>query len=60
MAATDINQASYDPARSKELVRLIKQKHPKAVIYFNDPKLVAQGLTKKVSGHHNHLHVILP
>jgi peptidoglycan hydrolase-like protein with peptidoglycan-binding domain len=59
MAATDINQASYDPARTKELVRLIKQKHPGAVIYFNDPRLTSQGLTQKVSGHHNHLHLIL-
>ncbi len=60
MAATDINQANYDPARTKELVLLIKQKHPGAVIYFNDPKLTAQGLTQKVTGHHNHLHLILP
>jgi peptidoglycan hydrolase-like protein with peptidoglycan-binding domain len=59
MAATDINQANYDPARTKELVLLIKEKHPGAVIYFNDPKLLALGLTKKVTGHHNHLHFIL-
>jgi len=60
MAATDINQSSYDPVRTKELVQLIRQKHPGCTIFFNDPKLVSLGLTRKVSGHHNHLHVILP
>lgn len=58
-AATDINQANYDPARTKELVLLIKRKHPEAVIYFNDPKLTALGLTRHVTNHHNHLHLIL-
>ena len=57
---TDINQSSYDPARTKELVLLMKQKHPGCTIYFNDPKLVNLRLTRKVKNHHHHLHFILP
>ncbi len=60
MAATAINESNYDPARTKELVLLIKRKHPGASIFFNDPILTKLGLTKAVSGHHNHLHLILP
>jgi peptidoglycan hydrolase-like protein with peptidoglycan-binding domain len=54
---TNIFDANYDPGLTKELVQLIKAKFPKAKVLFNDPQLVAAGLTKKASGHHNHLHV---
>lgn len=57
LVPTDVNHPSYDPALTKELVLLIRQKFPKAVILFNDPKLTSRGLTKQSPGHHNHLHV---
>ncbi|HEV3470439.1 MAG TPA: peptidoglycan-binding protein [Pyrinomonadaceae bacterium] len=57
LAPTEINHASYDPGMTKQLVLLIRAKFPKASVLFNDPKLVAQGLTKRVTGHHNHLHI---
>lgn len=59
MAATDINSNSYDPARTKELVMLIRQKHPKVDIIFNDPNLLKAKVTRFLEGHHNHLHVRL-
>lgn len=57
MAATDINSSSYDPAKTKELVTLIRQKHPKVDIIFNDPDLTKAKVTRFFKGHHNHLHV---
>lgn len=59
MAATDINSSSYDPARTKELVMLLRQKHPKVDIIFNDPTLIKAKMTRFLDGHHNHLHVRL-
>jgi hypothetical protein len=59
MAATDINSNHYDPEKTKELVRLIRQKHAKVDIFFNDPNLTKTKATKFVKGHHNHLHVRL-
>jgi peptidoglycan hydrolase-like protein with peptidoglycan-binding domain len=60
VAATEISNSSYDPARTKELVMLIREKHPKVKILFNDPTLTKAKLTKFFKGHHNHLHVQLP
>ena len=60
MAATEISSNSYDPVKTKELVMLIREKHPKVKILFNDPQLTKANLTKKFTGHHNHLHVQLP
>lgn len=59
MAATDINSPSYDPARTKELVLLIREKHPKVDIIFNDRQFIKAGLTRPFDGHDNHLHVRL-
>jgi hypothetical protein len=59
MAATDINSSSYDPAKTKELVMLIRQKHPKVDIIFNDPNLIKAKVTRFLKDHHNHLHVKL-
>ena len=60
MAATEIASSSYDPVRTKELVMLIREKHPRVAILFNDRKLTTAKLTKFFKGHHNHLHVKLP
>ena len=57
LAPTEINHSTYDHAMTKQLVLLIRAKFPKASVLFNDPKLIAQGLTKRASGHHNHLHI---
>lgn len=57
LSPTDVNHPSYDPAMTKELVLLIRQKFPKAVILFNDPKLTSRNLTRNSPGHHNHLHL---
>ncbi|HSE16396.1 MAG TPA: peptidoglycan-binding protein [Pyrinomonadaceae bacterium] len=60
MAATDFNNSTYDPVRTKELVMLIREKHPKVDIIFNDPKFVKAKLSRPFKGHDNHLHVRLP
>ena len=60
MAATDFNSSNYDAGRTKELVLLIREKHPKVDIIFNDPNLIKAKLTRFFDGHHNHLHVRLP
>jgi peptidoglycan hydrolase-like protein with peptidoglycan-binding domain len=54
---TNINEPSYDHALTRELVVLIRQKFVAAMILFNDPLLVADGLTRRFAGHDNHLHV---
>ncbi len=59
MAATDIHNAEYDPVKTRELVELIRKKHPKADIIFNDPKCIKAKLTRPLKDHDNHLHVQL-
>ena len=59
MAATDFKSNNYDPVRTKELVMLIREKHPKVDIIFNDPKFIKAKLSRFFEGHHNHLHVQL-
>ncbi|HST51854.1 MAG TPA: peptidoglycan-binding protein [Pyrinomonadaceae bacterium] len=56
LVPTTFNSANYDGALTKELAQLMKQKFPNSVILFNDPKLIAAGLTKQHAGHDNHLH----
>jgi len=60
IAATEISSNDYDPVRTKELVMLIREKHPKVDIIFNDPNFIKAKLTRFFKGHHNHLHVRLP
>jgi peptidoglycan hydrolase-like protein with peptidoglycan-binding domain len=55
--ATNINDASYDHALTRELVLLIRNTFPQVSILFNDPLLVGDQLTKRFEGHDNHLHV---
>lgn len=60
MVPVDVGATQYDPARTKELVMLIRERHPDVDIIFNDRALNRAGLTRNFNGHHDHLHVRLP
>jgi peptidoglycan hydrolase-like protein with peptidoglycan-binding domain len=51
--------ASYDRAATRDLVRALRAAAPGhvKVIYFNDPVLIREGLTRWYTGHDDHLHV---
>jgi peptidoglycan hydrolase-like protein with peptidoglycan-binding domain len=51
--------ATYDQAATRALVRSIRDTAPGHVklIFFNDPVLIAEGLTTEFPNHDNHLHV---
>jgi peptidoglycan hydrolase-like protein with peptidoglycan-binding domain len=51
--------ASYDRAATRDLVRAIRAAAPGhiKVIYFNDPVLIREGLTRWHTDHDDHLHV---
>ena len=50
---------TYDRAATRALVKAIRATAPGHVklIYFNDPVLIKEGLTKRYAGHDDHLHV---
>lgn len=56
---TNWRYTTYDRTATRALVRAIRAAAPGHVklIYFNDPVLVDEGLTKWYSGHDDHLHV---
>ena len=56
---TNYRQAAYDRAATRALIREIRAAAPGhvKVIYFNDPVLIGEGLTKRLAGHDDHLHV---
>jgi peptidoglycan hydrolase-like protein with peptidoglycan-binding domain len=57
--ATTYRLTSYDRTATRALVKAIRATaagHVK-LIYFNDPVLVGEGLTKAYAGHDDHLHV---
>jgi len=61
MAEVSIGQSQYDRARTKELVQLIRQRHPNVRrIFFNDDSFIQAQLTRHADGHDDHLHVELP
>lgn len=60
MAPTDIFSSTYDQARTRELVLLIRERHPGVRILNNDHDFIAAGLTRFFKNHHDHLHVNLP
>ena len=60
MRGADVRQDGYDQARTKELVLLIRERHPGVDIIFNDSTFVSAGLTRRFDGHFDHLHVRLP
>jgi hypothetical protein len=54
---TNINDKQYDQAATRALIEIIKKVVPDALVRFNDPKFVREGLTKQTDGHDNHLDV---
>ncbi|MFD8143919.1 penicillin-insensitive murein endopeptidase [Streptomyces sp. NPDC059708] len=50
---------SYDRAATRELVKALRAAAPGHVklVYFNDPQLIAEGLTVSYPNHDNHLHI---
>ena len=50
---------AYDRTATRVLIRALRAASPGHVnyIWFNDPKLIAEGLTRYHSGHDDHLHV---
>ena len=56
---TNWRSSTYDRSATRALVRAIRATAPGhvKVIYFNDPTLVREGLTRWYSGHDDHLHV---
>jgi peptidoglycan hydrolase-like protein with peptidoglycan-binding domain len=51
--------SSYDRTATRALVKAIRATAPGHVklIYFNDPVLINEGLTRALAGHDDHLHV---
>ena len=56
---TNYHLSSYDRNATRALIRAIRAAAPGHVklIYFNDPVLIAQGLTTHYAGHDDHLHI---
>ena len=56
---TNYRLASYDRTATRALVKAIRAAAPGHVklIYFNDPVLIREGLTRASAGHDDHLHV---
>lgn len=57
MAPTNINDESYDRAKTRQWCQLVKRIDPGATILFNDSQLIKEGLTRYYKGHHNHMHL---
>ena len=51
------NPNALDRDKMRELIKVIRQVNPNAIIYFNDPVLIKEGLTTFMKGHFNHIHV---
>ncbi|MEV6522784.1 penicillin-insensitive murein endopeptidase [Longispora sp. NPDC051575] len=51
--------ATYDRAATRQLVQAVRAAAPGHVtlVYFNDPTLIAEGLTTQYPNHDNHLHI---
>jgi hypothetical protein len=54
-----ITDPEYDRALTTALITLWWQKAPVQNVFFNDPTVIATGLSQFVNGHHNHFHVRL-
>jgi peptidoglycan hydrolase-like protein with peptidoglycan-binding domain len=48
---------SYDRAATRALIRALRASGHVKLIYFNDPVLIGDGLTRYYAGHDDHLHV---
>lgn len=51
--------STYDRAATRALVQAIRATAPGqvALIFFNDPTLISEGLTSSLANHDNHLHI---
>jgi hypothetical protein len=54
-----IDDAAYDRATTTALVALWWVKAPVQLVLFNDPTVIAAGLSRPFAGHGNHFHVRL-
>ena len=57
---TNIFAPNYSRELTTELIKLIQQTNPNAIVYFDDAPLVAAGLVRATLDHSNYMHVILP
>jgi peptidoglycan hydrolase-like protein with peptidoglycan-binding domain len=48
---------SYDRSATRTLIRALRASGHVKLIYFNDPVLIGEGLTRSYAGHDDHLHV---
>jgi len=53
------DEQQYDRELTRDLIELWWQKAPVQAVFFNDPKVIAAGLSRFVEGHGNHFHVRL-
>ena len=54
-----IFEPQYDRAQTTELIKLWWLKAPVLAVFFNDPTVIAAGLSIKVENHHHHFHARL-
>jgi hypothetical protein len=56
---TNYHWSTYDRSATRALIKAIRATAPGhiKVIYFNDPVLIGEGLTKWYTGHDDHIHV---
>ena len=54
---TTWRDAGYDRNATRDFIRAVRAQNPNAVILFNDPQLIREGLVRPYRGHDNHLHV---
>lgn len=54
-----ITDSAYDRAATTALITLWWQKAPVQSLFFNDPTVIAAGLSQFVNGHHHHFHARL-
>jgi tetratricopeptide (TPR) repeat protein/energy-coupling factor transporter ATP-binding protein EcfA2 len=57
---TNIYAPNYSRDLTTELIKLIRQTNPNAVVYFDDPPLITAGLVQGTLDHNNYMHVLLP
>ncbi|MDT7779933.1 MAG: hypothetical protein QOC99_2445 [Acidobacteriota bacterium] len=57
---TNIYAPNYSRDLTTELIKLIQQTNPNAVVYFDDPPLVTAGLAHATLDHNNYMHILLP
>ncbi|HEX8351698.1 MAG TPA: penicillin-insensitive murein endopeptidase, partial [Pyrinomonadaceae bacterium] len=57
---TNTYAPNYSRELTTELVNLIRQTNPAAVVYLDDPPLVDAGLVHATHDHNNYMHVLLP